>query len=351
MTAAKAGPALGVIVCCRDEERVIERRVRNLALSQWPGSSRPHAIVVVDDGSSDRTQALARAAGEGAFPQNVHFEVLANGVRSGKSGAIEAAIRRLSGRVDLLLLTDADVVNDPESLGILAEAFQRDPRLAMACGSQRFVSNLSHSGALDPRLSRWRGDWYDGITALVRRLESRSGRVFSVHGQLLAWRAELGLSPREGLAADDLDLMRQARLLGGRVELLAPARFFEVKPKQRKQRWIQGLRRARAYVQFVHTLDPSAAGDLGTRWQWRFYKHVPTAVPWVAGVLLLAILTAVAWQMSHARELRANELFYLGYFLALVVVCSGLWRLCYLIQAAKRLERAQPMDDRWTTAR
>ena len=30
-----------------------------------------------------------------------------------------------------------------------------------------------------------------------------AGRVFSVHGQLLAWRADLGLAPTRGLAADD----------------------------------------------------------------------------------------------------------------------------------------------------
>ena len=348
---AEAGLTLGVIVCCRDEERVIERRVRNLALTQWPRSNRPHAVVVVDDGSTDHTQALARAAGAGAFSASVHFEVIGNSVRAGKSGAIETAIRRLNGRVDLLVLTDADVVNDPQALASTAADFERSPQLAMACGAQHFVSNLSNSGALDPRLSRRRGDWYDGLTALVRRLESLSGRVFSVHGQLLAWRAELGLSPRDGLAADDLDLMRQTRLLRGRVELLRSARFFEVKPKDRGERWKQGLRRARAYVQFVQTLDPSAAGDFGTRWQWRFYKHVPTAVPGMALGVLALILAAAGRSLWRAREVRVNELAFMGYLLALVVVCSGLWRLCYLIQAAKRLERVQPMDDRWTTVR
>ena len=36
---------------------------------------------------------------------------------------------------------------------------------------------------------------WDRWTARARRLESRFGALFSVHGQLLAWRAELGLLP------------------------------------------------------------------------------------------------------------------------------------------------------------
>jgi glycosyltransferase involved in cell wall biosynthesis len=348
---AHAAISMGVVVCCHNEERVLERRLRNLSLSSWPPAQRPHVVLLVDDGSNDRTSALARDLEQGLFPASVQFEVIANSLRPGKSGAIACALQRLHGRVDLIVLTDADVVHDPSALDVIARAFAQEPQLSMACGSQRFVSSLSMSGTLDPRLMHRRGDWYDGLTALVRRLESRSGRVFSVHGQLLAWRAALRLCPREGLAADDLDLMRQARLAGGRVQLLRDARFFEVKPKARGERWKQGLRRARAFVQFARTLEPSAAGDRCTRWQWRFYKHVPTAVPGVALLVLVPLIAMLCFSRVVLGQFEVFPLGSMGLFFASILSVSGVWRLCYLIHAAKRLEQAQTMDDRWTTAR
>ena len=44
----------------------------------------------------------------------------------------------------------------------------------------------------------------------MRAFESRFGKLFSVHGQLMAWRSCLGILPTPGYAADDLDLMLQA---------------------------------------------------------------------------------------------------------------------------------------------
>ena len=54
------GLVLGVIVPCRNEVAVIERKLRNLVIGRWPFSQRPHQIVVVDDGSNDGTAERAR---------------------------------------------------------------------------------------------------------------------------------------------------------------------------------------------------------------------------------------------------------------------------------------------------
>jgi hypothetical protein len=44
------GLVLGVIVPCRNEAAVIERKLLNLATGRWPFSKRPHVILIVDDG-------------------------------------------------------------------------------------------------------------------------------------------------------------------------------------------------------------------------------------------------------------------------------------------------------------
>jgi glycosyltransferase involved in cell wall biosynthesis len=68
-------------------------------------------VVVVDDGSGDRTAAEASAAGA---------TVLRTGVRAGKGAAIEGALRRL-GPAGVWLLADGDLGSTASGLGRLIE--------------------------------------------------------------------------------------------------------------------------------------------------------------------------------------------------------------------------------------
>jgi GT2 family glycosyltransferase len=348
------GLALGVIVPCRDEAAVIGRKLANLALCAWPRSERPHRVAVIDDHSGDATIELARAQRERLAGCGVLLEVARNGVRPGKPGAIAQGLRQLAGQVDLIVLTDADVVLEPAALAELARAFSRDPQLGMACGAQRFVRELADDGT--PRAPGGRkpapaAGFYDRLTARVRQLESRFGRLFSVHGELLAWRAELELEPTPGFAADDLDLMLQARLEGMRVRLVRSARFLEVKTRAGDARSAQALRRARAYVQFLaHPLlgRLAARGGWLERAQVWAYRRLPTTAPWWIP------LTAAAACIAAALTLPAAVALILA--LALAVACASplgrrLIRLLAIIRQAGACEREATLGDRWETPR
>jgi cellulose synthase/poly-beta-1,6-N-acetylglucosamine synthase-like glycosyltransferase len=86
---------------------------------------RPIEIIVVDDGSTDETRAVA----ERARALGLVDMVICHGTRCGRSAAINAAARFASG--DLLLTVDADTVFEPTAVAGLAAAF-RDPRVAGA---------------------------------------------------------------------------------------------------------------------------------------------------------------------------------------------------------------------------
>ena len=86
---------------------------------------RPIEIIVVDDGSTDETRAVA----EQARALGLVDMVICHGTRCGRSAAINAAARFASG--DLLLTVDADTVFEPTAVARLAAAFD-DPRVGGA---------------------------------------------------------------------------------------------------------------------------------------------------------------------------------------------------------------------------
>jgi hypothetical protein len=117
--AAGAEPLVSVIVPARNEERVLARCLRSLLAQRGAALE----ILVVDDGSTDATRAIAATAG-------VH--VLAAGpVPPGWGGKTNACQRGAeAARGQWLLFTDADTVHAPGSLArAIAEARQHQAAL------------------------------------------------------------------------------------------------------------------------------------------------------------------------------------------------------------------------------
>ena len=365
---------LGVLVPCRNEANVIERKLANLALVAWPTAPPRgpgddardaaqdaaehgclHVIVIVDDGSEDGTpdrarEAIARhfAGQDSGAPR---AELIRNDRDPGKAGALRAGLAALEGRVDLIVLTDADVVLEELALVELARAFAAEPGLGMASGEQHFVRALDPGGSpagpggaeAEPA-----DGLFDRITARVRHWESDRGMLFSVHGQLLAWRAGLGLEPRTGIAADDIDLALQARERGATVRLVARARFLEQKTPPGPVAEAQALRRARAYVQVMRRVSPPTRGGLTVRLQWWFYRYVPLAAPALALAGALAgLILSFLWGGAVPGFL---ALVLVG-VLASVGAGRRLLRLLAVIRRAAQLERREALADRWEMGR
>jgi cellulose synthase/poly-beta-1,6-N-acetylglucosamine synthase-like glycosyltransferase len=85
----------------------------------------PTEIIVVDDGSTDETRAIA----EQARARGLVDMVVCHGTRCGRSAAINAAARFATG--DLLFTVDADTVFEPDAMARLVSAFS-DPAVAGA---------------------------------------------------------------------------------------------------------------------------------------------------------------------------------------------------------------------------
>jgi glycosyltransferase involved in cell wall biosynthesis len=352
--------AIGLVVPCRDEARVIERRLANLVcVSRAGGALR--RVVVVDDHSSDGTaevaQAFARREAAACDAAGVAIDVLANAHAPGKCNAIRTGLAHLAAHaIDLVGITDADVVCAEGALERIAAAFERDPRLGLACGEQLFVASLANDGSLraaDGGELVPAGGRYDRLTALVRRFESRSGRLFSVHGQLLVWRAADALAPRVGVAADDIDLMYEARARGRRVELVRGARFVEVKVPAGPDRDAQAMRRARAYFDALRPAGAFGSGAVDRAHEW-CYRHLPRAAVWLAP-LWLAFFVYATWRaLDHVFGSPLS--LYMGLGLAFVFVyllrpLRDFAALLLVVERAARASRRERSTDRWEMAR
>ena len=341
-------PRIGVVVPARNEAAVLGRRLANLARLEWPDSAAPHRVLVVDDQSTDGTAEVARSLGAELFRgPGPELEVLAN-PRGGKAGAVATALERLEAEgFDLVVVTDADVVVATDALRVTADAFRRDPRLGLACGAQTHVGSLDPDGE-PPAAPRSLDGPYDRLTAWVRALESRGGRLVSVHGQWMAWPLGLGLRLPPGEVSDDIALGLDVRRHGLRVERLPRARFFELRTPPAAGARPQALRRARGYLQFVADPGRGPGGGALDGLHWAFYRYLPRYAPeWLPALaLLLTGATVLAFGFPGAVGAAA--------LLGLLAVSGTLGRLARflgLLRDARRAAGAGRLSDRWEMQR
>jgi len=104
LIAAKEGRRISVCIPARNEEATVGSIVRTVVSTLSPSSPGPwlvDEVVVVDDGSIDRTAAVARAEGARV--------ITGDSTTGGKGQAMRVALREAEG--DLIAFVDGDVTN------------------------------------------------------------------------------------------------------------------------------------------------------------------------------------------------------------------------------------------------
>jgi hopene-associated glycosyltransferase HpnB len=114
-------PDVDIIIPARDEAETIGRVIASLAAQSYAGAYR---ILLVDDGSSDGTAALARAAVPGPLLRVIAARPKPPGW-SGKLWALSEGVA--ASKAPILLLTDADIVHHPRHLETLVARLDAPP--------------------------------------------------------------------------------------------------------------------------------------------------------------------------------------------------------------------------------
>jgi len=119
-----------VIVPCYNEEDVIIPSLKSTIAQTYPNIE----ILVIDDGSSDRTYTLAKKF---EFEEGSRSLKVLSKPNGGKSRALNFGIKRANG--SLICCVDADSKLDKDAVKLLVQHF-KDPEIAAVAGSVNVVN-------------------------------------------------------------------------------------------------------------------------------------------------------------------------------------------------------------------
>jgi len=127
-------PEISVVIPAYNEEAVIGRVVQGVqeALDDWPDKE----VIVVDDGSTDRTAQVAQAAGA---------RVVRHPYNKGNGAAVKTGIR--AAQSEVIVLMDGDGQHDPRDIPRLVEHIGEYDMVvgARVKGSQQWHRQLANS--------------------------------------------------------------------------------------------------------------------------------------------------------------------------------------------------------------
>ncbi len=218
-------PPLSVIVPAYNEEAGVAATVRSLLDTDYPGEIE---VVVVDDGSADRTAAIVAGL---ALPR----VRLIRKVNGGKPSALNAGIAAASAEV--LVLVDGDTVFQRDTLRHLVAPLA-DPRVGAVSGNTKVANRRGLIG-------RWQHLEYVIGFNLDRRMFDVLRCMPTVPGAIGAFRrsvlARVGGVPGDTLA-EDTDLTMAICRTGLRVVYEENAIAWTEAPSSLRQLWRQRYR-------------------------------------------------------------------------------------------------------------
>ncbi len=192
-------PTVAVVIPAYNEERVIVQTIASLLACDH---SRQFEVIVVDDGSSDATYPVARAA----FADDPRVRVItkANG---GKPAALTLGMAQTDAEIVVAL--DADTLFTRDTIAKLVRHFV-DPAVGAVAGNTKVGNRIN-------LLTRWQALEYITSQNLDRRAFDVLNCITVVPGAVGAWRREL--VERVGgftdvTLAEDADLTLAIRKLG-----------------------------------------------------------------------------------------------------------------------------------------
>ena len=314
-------PAVTVLIPAHNEESVILQTVTSVLASDV----KDLRIIVVDDGSTDKTGELLDAN----FANDPRVHII-HQVNRGKSAALSLAISQAG--TEIVVTIDADTEIEPDAIGKLLRHFS-DPKTGAVAGNVK-VGNRSRW------LTRWQALEYITSQNMEKRAYDLLNCITVVPGALGAWRKS-AIEAAGGITADtvaeDADLTIAIRRLGWRITYEEEAIAWTEAPEtpgaliSQRFRWTFGT--LQSFWKHSDTLLRPKYGTLG-------FVALPNifvfqiALPLISPIIDLLFLGSVAiWGLEKLHfswlptiqattgDLLRSVFFFLGFLLIDVLTC------------------------------
>ncbi len=179
-----AEPFVTMIIAAFNEEKAIEKKIRNCFELEYPKEK--IEFLIVSDASTDRTDEIVESFRDKGIK---HYRM---NERKGKTAAQNYAVR--SARGDILIFSDATTIYKQDAVRKLVRNFS-DKNVGIAAGEEVFRKKEG-SSVYDEVSFSWKYE------RLLRRLESGFNTLIGVSGCIFAIRRELYKELDEGLIED-----------------------------------------------------------------------------------------------------------------------------------------------------
>jgi len=194
-------PDVSVLIPAYNEEAAILNTVQSALASKYPRLE----VIVVDDGSKDRTAELVRDN----FGRDPRVRLITQG-NHGKPSALNHGLAEASG--EIIVSIDADTIVDPDAVPRLVRHFA-DPKVGAVAGNVKVMNR-------NRWITRWQALEYITSQNLEKRAFDLLNCIPVVPGAVGAWRAEV-LRSSNGFSGDtvaeDTDLTLTIRRNGWKI--------------------------------------------------------------------------------------------------------------------------------------
>ena len=318
-------PNVTVIIPCFNEEKVIESSVSRILESTYDYLD----VIVVDDGSKDRTSAIV-AEKFGDNPR-VKLMTLVNG---GKAAALNRALKEATG--DIIVALDADTQFEKETVQRLVRWFT-DPKIGAVAGNAKVGNRVN-------LVTRWQAVEYTTAQNIERKALTRFDAIMVVPGAVGAWRRaaleSVGGYPEDTLAEDqDLTIAIQRRKWKVAYDEDAVAwteapESFGALAKQRF-RWSFGtLQCLWKHRKIIRKGKPGGLAFIGIPQAWLFQILFACISPAIDLALVISIIGTITGVMQHGWAQTQTDVLRMGlYWIAFSAIDAICGWIAYRLDA------------------
>ena len=267
---------VSVVIAARDEQDNISARLENLLSQEYPTPLLE--IIVVSDGSTDRTADLARLyTGRGVKLVECSSPV-------GKAAALNMGVAAASH--DIIVFADARQRFSPNAIAELVSVFH-DESVGAVSGELILVAGADVGEIHEGVGLYWRYE------KLIRRSESAIGSVVGATGSIYAVRKRLYVPLAPHTLLDDFLVPMRIVLAGYRVIFIRAARAFDLSSPTGAREFARKVRTLAGNFQAV-SLEPRLLSPRANPVLFQFVSHklLRLVVPyfcltaWVSSALL-----------------------------------------------------------------